>query len=346
MRVLQAMAGAEFGGAETFFERLAPALTRAGVEQRIVIRHDAARALVLRDAGLAPLELPFGGRFDFRTARRLAAEIDAFAPDIVLSWMNRASIVCARARIRASHGVPQIGRLGGYYKTKYYRGCDHLIGNTPDIVDYLTGQSWPADRVDYVANFVDAETAPAVARDTLATPDDAPLLLAAGRLHPNKGFDVLIRALAELPEAYLWLAGEGDQRAALEALAARGGVADRIRFLGWRRDVPGLMAAADMLVCPSRIEPLGNVVIEAWARHLPVVAASSAGPSWLIESGTNGLLAPVDDVRALTAALRRVISDPALAARLAKAGHAAYLEQFTEDAVVGRYLALFEKVAG
>lgn len=346
MKILQAMAGAEHGGAEAFFMRLAPALSRAGIDQRVVIRKHDGRAESLRDAGNEPLELAFGGRFDMSTTRRLASEIDAFQPDIVLSWMNRASLFCGRARRRSRHGFTLIGRLGGYYQTKYYRGFDHLIGNTPDIVDYLIGEGWPGECAHFVPNFVDDSTLPAAARDDFQTPPDAPLLLALGRLHRNKAFDVLLRALAELPGAWLWIAGEGDERAALENQAAQSNVADRVRFLGWRDDASALLAAADILVCPSRVEPLGNVVIEAWSHDVPVVAASGAGPAWLIERDRAGLLVPVDDAPAMAAAIGRLIDDPALAAELAAAGKREYETRFTEAAVVRRYVDLFEKVSG
>lgn len=336
---MQAMAGARHGGAEAFFTRLAGALHRAGLEQRVVIRRDPARAARLRAAGLEPVEVPFGGRLDWRSGAALRREIAAFAPRVVLTWMNRATARCPPG------DFVHLARLGGYYDLKYYRLCDHLIANTRDIAAYLTGAGWPPARVHYLPNFVDDAPAEPIARAALDTPPDAPLLLALGRLHGNKAFDVLLDAVARVPEAWLWLAGEGPLRAALEAQARRLGIAERVRFLGWREDAGALMAAADIVVCPSRHEPLGNVVIEAWARRRPVAAAASQGPGALIGDGETGLLAPVDDVAALAAALGRLVSDPALGARLAAAGRAAYEAEFTEAAVVARYLDLFEEVA-
>jgi glycosyltransferase involved in cell wall biosynthesis len=354
MKIMQVMAGAEFGGAEEFFMRLTPALARAGVDQRVVIRKHDGRAERLRHAGIEPVELAFGGFLDISTTRKLVAEIEAFEPQIVMSWMNRASLFCSRAAARSRHPFVRIGRLGGYYQTKYYRGFDHLIGNTPHIVEYLVGEGWPGEAAHFVPNFVAGPSLPAVARPSIPavarqefhTPADAPLVLALGRLHRNKAFDVLIRAMADIPGAFLWLAGEGGERAALERDAMQAGVADRVRFLGWRNDISGLLATADMLVCPSRVEPLGNVVIEAWAHDVPVVAASSAGPAWLIEQDRTGLLVPVEDPPALAAAVRRLIAEQSLAARLAVAGHGEYDARFTEAAVVRRYMDLFEKVAG
>jgi glycosyltransferase involved in cell wall biosynthesis len=115
--------------------------------------------------------------------------------------------------------------------------------------------------------------------------------------------------------------------------------------------VSALMAAADFLVCPSRHEPLGNVVIEGWAAGLPVVATASDGPAGLIEEGSDGLLVPLTGeaggaAEALADAMQRLAGDAGLRARLAEGGRAAYEASFTEAVVVGRYRAFFDEVAG
>ena len=112
-------------------------------------------------------------------------------------------------------------------------------------------------------------------RHALGTPGAAPLLLALGRLHENKGFDTLIRALALLPDHHLWLAGEGPLEESLRRLARETGVEERVRLLGWRADTAALYAACDAFVCPSRHEPFGNIIVEAWAQRVPVVATRS-----------------------------------------------------------------------
>jgi glycosyltransferase involved in cell wall biosynthesis len=339
MRVLQAMAGARHGGAETFFARLVPALARAGVAQAALVRPEPERLSALRAAGVRLETAPFRRRLDLVTRRRFRRLIEEFRPDIVLTWMNRASAACPPGE--AIH----CARLGGYYDLKDYRRCDHLIGNTPDIVAYLRRGGWPAERVHYLPNFVPERQAPPLDRSSLDTPADAPLLLALGRLHPAKGFDVLLAALAALPGAWLWLAGDGPQAGRLKGLALRHGVAERVRFLGWRADVPALFAAADLLVCPSRAEPFGNVVVEAWAQRRPVIAAASSGPQGLIAEGESGLLVPADDADALAQAIRRLLHSPDLAAALAERGRLAYETHFTEAAVVARWGDLFARLA-
>lgn len=345
MRVMQVMAGAQHGGAEAFFVRLTVALAQAGVETRAVIRPFAHRREALTAGGVPVIELPFGSWLDFKTRPALTAEIDAFRPDIVLSWMNRGThFVPRQERVNGRGPFIHVGRLGGYYAMKYYRNCDHLIGNTRDIVDYIVRSGWPAGRAHYLPNFAEETSAPPVPRASLDTPDGVPLFLALGRLHENKGFDVLLDAIAMMPSAHLWLAGEGPLRGALTAQATRLGVTNRVHFLGWRQDVAALLASADALVCSSRHEPLGNVVIEAWSHTVPVVAADAQGPVQLIHDGVTGLLVPREDAGALAAALARVAADRRLAASLAHAGREAYLRQFSRQAVVEQYLAFFEHV--
>ena len=343
LRVLQAIAGAHHGGAEEFFTRLIPALARAGLDQRVVIRRDEERAYALRKQGVDAVELPFGGLLDWWTRPGLRREIEAFAPHVVFTWMNRATWKCPRPRdgIRFIH----VARLGGYYDLHYYKACDHLIGNTVDIVDYLRRSGWPPARAHYLPNFVDATRAQPLARRSVGTPDTVPLVLALGRLHRNKAFDVLLAALAQLPDVHCWIAGDGTERQALEAQSERLGLGPRVRLLGWRNDTAALLAAADLLVCPSRHEPLGNVVIEAWAHGVPVVAAASQGPAAIIEDGKSGILVPVNDAPALAHGIRRAFDDEILTARIGAGGRAAFERDYTEAVVVARYIEFFEKVA-
>lgn len=345
LRILQAMAGASHGGAELFFERLVLALHRAGVHQHVLMRRNAERAGKLREGGLRPVELPFGGRFDLLTGPAFGREIKRFQPHVVLTWMNRATSFCPAKRKRLPPFV-HVGRLGGYYDLKYYRHCDHLICNTADLVDYVVREGWPAERAHHLPNFVDERTAPAVSRREFFTPESTPLLFTLGRLHANKGFDTLLEALSRISDVYLWIAGDGPERQRLEDLAHVLGIKPRVRFLGWRDDAPALHAAADLFVCPSRHEPLGNVVIEAWAQRKPVLAAASQGPAALIEDGVNGRLVPPDDPVALAEAIRTLTRDPDLLASMAAAGRASYEAGFTEDLVVRRYQDFFAQVAG
>jgi len=335
------MAGAPAGGAELFFERLTGALLRAGETVLPVIRRDSARAARLRAAGAFPVELAFGKPLDLLTGPRLAAALRQFGPQVAVAWMSRA------ARFAPRGPWVLVGRLGGFYDLAYYRQCDHLAGNTHGIVEWIAAQGWPAQRVHYLPNFVpDLAGAPPAPRAALGVPDNAAMVLALGRLHSTKAFDVLIRALPRLPHVHAVIAGEGPERARLTVLARRQRVADRVHLTGWRSDTGALLAAADTLVCPSRTEPLGNVVLEAWSARRPIVATSAEGPRELITSGKTGLLVPLDDPVRLADALAAVLEDKYHAAALVEAGRARYEACFAEAPVVAlwrRFLASVEK---
>ncbi|GAN69447.1 glycosyltransferase [Acetobacter orleanensis] len=330
LRVAHVMAGAPTGGAELFFERLCMAQAASGLSVLPIIRQDAARAERMQAGGARPHALKFGGLTDWRTRPQLRTQLKQFAPRVTVAWMNRA------ARFTPQGDWILAGRLGGFYDLSYYRRCSHLIGNTHGLVRWMREQGWPQDRVHYLPNFATelAHTPPVRPK---GVPAGVPFLLALGRLHTNKAFDVLIRAMAHLPGVWLVIAGEGPERAALEDLARKAGVADRVLMPGWATHPGGLIRACTALVCPSRHEPLGNVVIEGFSAQKPVVAAASQGPTELIRSGENGLLAPVEDDRALAQQLAAVLEDPARASALAAAGRAEYDQTFATTPVLNAW---------
>jgi glycosyltransferase involved in cell wall biosynthesis len=329
------MAGAVHGGAELFFERLVVALHAAGDSVLPVIRRDSSRASRLQEAGLAPVELAFGGRLDWRTTPGLRRVLEKFGPDVVVSWMSRATGQMPRG------DWVHVGRLGGYYDLRHYRACDHLVGNTHGIVAWLRRRGWPEARTHYLPNFAADFFGAAPAADLT---HGRPVLLGLGRLHTDKGFDTLIRAMPNIPAARLLIAGTGPEQARLAALARTHRVTDRVKFLGWRADVGALLAACDVFVCSSRVEPLGNMVIEAWSAGRPVVACDADGPRELIRDGTDGLLVAREEPLALAAAINRVLQCPSMGEMLARAGRDRFGQAFAEAPVVAQWRAFLAAV--
>lgn len=336
MTVLHLLGTAGEGGAETYFLDLVTSLARSGQSQAAATRPNTHREKTLAAAGVPVGLFRFGGPADLLTRFQVAGFARRQETKLTLAWMNRA------ARHTPKGPWARIGRLGGYYNLKYYRGFDELVANTEDIADWIVAQGWPAGKVRYIPNFAAAppDVAP-MDRASLQTPADAPLLLSMGRLHEVKAQDVAISALRDLPEAWLWIAGVGPQEGRLKALAEALGVSHRVRFLGWRNDPSALYRTADICVFPSRYEPLGNVVIQAWAHGLPVVAAASQGPSALIRSGEDGILTPIDDVAAFAAGVRQLLDDPMLRIRLVQNGAERVEGEFSETAVQARWQTLF-----
>ncbi|MBL8643569.1 MAG: glycosyltransferase [Rhodospirillaceae bacterium] len=329
------MAGGVHGGAETFFEDLALSFAQAGVNQHIVTRPAPERIAKLGGAGLPITTLPFGSAIDLYTPLRLRSIAAQFRPDVVLGWMNRACM----ALPRGAH--VNVGRLGGYYSLKYYRKCDALVCNTRDIRDYVVREGWPAAKAFYIPNFCPAGIEPALSRTSFDTPAGARILLILARLEVVKGIDVAIRALKAVPGAVLWIAGEGALRTSLEALAHDERVEARVKFLGWRNDRAALLRAADAVLVPSRHEPFGNVVVNAWVHGAPVIASASEGPGALIAHGEDGLLTALDDHQGLGAAIDRVLNEKDLAATLIAGGARKVSAEYSESAVRTQYLDVF-----
>jgi glycosyltransferase involved in cell wall biosynthesis len=339
MRVMHVIAGAEAGGAETFFADAACALDRAGLAQVVVTRPNAARLARLGGTGAAVYTAPFGNWRRGPTRRVLEAAFAAHRPDIVQYWMGRAGGYALR-RPEAVH----VGWFGGYYDVARFKGCDYFVGVTQGIVDHIVRSGVPPARARLIHTYADLDDAPALDRRAFATPDGRPLLLVLARLHKKKGLDTLLEALAAVPEPVLWIAGEGPERGALEALCRRLALADRVRFLGWRDDRGALLRAADLCVFPSRYEPFGTVMVEAWGTGVPLIAAAAAGPKAYVRDGENGLLVPVDDAAALAASIRRCLDDAALRRRLVAGGRATFEAAFTEASFVAAATSFYAEI--
>ncbi|QQG36678.1 MAG: glycosyltransferase [Micavibrio aeruginosavorus] len=346
MKILQVMAGAAQGGAETAFVDMCIALHEAGEEIEVVTRKNPARQARLQAAGLKVHILPFGGVVDIFTTLRMRKIIREFKPHIIQTWMSRAAQ--RTPRWSTSEGIPRylvVSRLGGYYKAAHFAQTDYYSTITPDIRRHLIEAGIPENKIRHINNFAELEpVGQPVDRAALNTPPDAPLLLALGRLHQAKAMDVLLRAVSRVPGAYLWIAGDGPDRAALEAECTRLGLDDRVRFLGWRDDRAALFATADICVFPSRYEPFGTVFVQAWAQRVPLVTTASDGPRQYVRDGEDGLMVPVDDIEGLAAAIQRVVADPDLRARLTENGYRRYQAEFTKSQTVAAYLGYYHDI--
>jgi glycosyltransferase involved in cell wall biosynthesis len=338
MRILHVMASRANGGAETYSADMIASLHQSGCDQLAVVPRSSIHHDRLATAGVPVAPDVLDARLGLIRRRRLAALIHSFRPTLVHCWMRRAASLVPRL------DVPVIGWFGGYYDPANFPRCSHFIGVTPGIVEHMVANGVPEACAEYVPTFPTIEADRPVGRRDLGTPAEVVVLLALSRLHAKKGLDILLQSLAELPDCVAWIAGDGPLESDLKSLAGHLGVAGRVRFLGWRTDRGALLEAADICVLPSRYEPFGTVMLEAWAAGTPLVAAASQGPAGLIEDGRNGLLVPIDDVASLTAAIRRVAFDSSLRARLIEQGRADYQQGFTRTAVTERMLSVYRRI--
>lgn len=346
MKILQVMAGGEHGGAETAFVDMCIAMHEAGMDIEVATRANPVRVPALEKAGIKVHTLPFGGPIDIFTPWKLSRIIKKTSPLIVQTWMARGAQKTPNWKsVKSPQRYLVVSRLGGYYKVKNFKSTDYFNTITPDIKRHLIDGGIAAEKIRPIWNFAETEeNAAPLSRASFDTPEDATVLLSLGRLHPSKAYDILLKALVDLRGVYAWIAGEGPSRAELEALAKELGVEDRVRFLGWRTDRSALLKTCDICVFASRIEPFGTVFAQAWAEKVPVIVSDADGPKQFCRDGEDSLVVPKNDPDALAAAIKRMIADKELQARLVQNGYKRYQDEFTKEKSVSAYLDFFIEI--
>jgi glycosyltransferase involved in cell wall biosynthesis len=208
------------------------------------------------------------------------------------------------------------------------------------------------ERISTVHNGIELASAGSVdgrkLRRELGFADSDLLIGAVGRMAPQKGFVYLLRAmprvLEAVPAARLLLAGEGPLLDELEDEARQSGAGDRIHFLGFRRDIPELLAAFDVFALPSLWEGLSISLIEALAAGKAIVTTDIDGNREVVEHGETALVAPPADVPAFADALRTLLTDRPLAARLAANARRSAETRFSVERMVEQNLAVYDTV--
>ncbi len=213
----------------------------------------------------------------------------------------------------------------------------------------------PVSNCSLIENAIDASAYEAnpdrtAAKQALNLPTDRPLIGAVGRLSPEKGFDVLIRAVDQLIEAgtpvTLAIAGEGSLRDELQSLIDQLGRQNEIRLLGHVADSRRLFNALDAFVLSSRAEGLPNVLLEAFACGIPTIATPVGGVPQVLSDEQNGLLVPVDDANALASSLTRLLNNDALQQSLAQAGRQTIETRFSFRFRMHKMVALYDELLG
>jgi glycosyltransferase involved in cell wall biosynthesis len=184
----------------------------------------------------------------------------------------------------------------------------------------------------------------ATLRNALTNGVERPVVLAVGRLASQKGFRYLLEAARLLPEPIFVLVGEGDRRAKLEDQARTLGIVDRVRFLGYRSDIPELLASCDLMVLPSLYEGLPISIMEAMAAGKPVVATDIPGTDEVVVHGETGFLVPPEEPAALARDIRKVLEDGVLARRMGEAGRVRVQGKFAGAAMARSVMDVYDDV--
>ncbi|MBC6448859.1 glycosyltransferase family 4 protein [Actinokineospora xionganensis] len=318
----------DHGGPVDLTVRLAATLIDSGEAEVRVFGPPPRRGSDLVDGHHELIAVPRKG--DLGAARRARAALRAWSPDVVHAQDRRAGLVSAGLPrvVHTYHGVPDDvgepwfrGTRGAPKPSKYTRAvlaADALVARVvartvapaPSMATFLTGRlRVPTQRVVHIDNCVAMGE---------ARPTAGPVrkLLFAGLLVERKGLDLLLAALAipdtMPPDATLTVAGDGPERTRAERLADRPGLRGRVRFLGFRSDVPVLLRQHDAFVLPSRMEQQPLVIAEAMAAGKPVLATDTGGVAdMLTVPGTRRYLATPGDVHDLARQLRALFAAPA-----------------------------------
>ena len=346
-------AGQALGGAELFYVRFVNALRERGEPVLAITSPGGLISRRLRP-DVAQLHVPMRGIIDLPSRWRIEAIVRKSQPDIVQTYMGRAT--------RLTHLDPgrhslHVARLGGYYDVKGYRHAHAWVGNTRGICDHLIRSGLPASRIAHIGNFVDVPAADSPQRIVelrrqLDVPEDAIVLLAVGRFHPAKGFADLLTAFSLLGEAIrgrrltLVIVGDGPLQATLHSYACQIGINHRVRWAGWQLDPHPYYELADLLVCPSHHETLGNVILEAWAHCRPVLSTRTAGAIELAADDSQSWTVPAQDPQALSDGIRRLLEDDSLRGALAAAGRRKIDDHYSQKQIVSAYLNLYQRLVG
>jgi glycosyltransferase involved in cell wall biosynthesis len=358
-RVLVFLADLGGGGAQRTLLNLASAMPAGEANVELVIGDARGPARDWFDPRLPYHDL--GGRRLAALLPSLARLIRSRAPDAVLSTMIDANVMTSLAAglvrsnaaiiLRETNSLRARGDVGAFRKRLArfaYRRADLVIALSEGVRrELIEDLDLDAGRTITIPNPVAVAEIAARVDETKRNQPRNPKrmsVVAVGRLHRQKGFDVLLDAFAtHVPDAELVILGEGPERANLAAQARARGIEHRVSMPGFVDDTAPYLATADLFVLSSRWEGFGHVIVEAMAAGLPVVATDCPyGPADIVKDGETGLLVPSEDSAALGSNIHRALSDAALAARLSAAGRAA-AQRYESGRVALEYAAAIKQ---
>jgi len=366
MNIAMVISSLSAGGAERVAVLLAQGLTALGHRVTIVTIFGAECDFYATPEGVERVALDLGRETRSLVekvavnARRLAAlrrALRRLAPDVVISFMPETNVLALLAGwgrgvpvVVTEHADPRVFRLKPTWETLRrvtYRRAARVVSVSAGVDDYFA--RLPEAKRAVIGNPIPLAEIRAAKGEPVSS-GWPHVVMGMGRLAPEKGFDVLIRAFArsaaELPDWGLAILGEGSERAALESIVAELGLQDRVRLPGVVDDPFSSLRRADLFVLSSRSESFGNALVEAMACGLPVVATQcwSRSPG-LVRDGVDGVLVPPDDVDALAAAMSELMRDEARRGQMASEAGAA-VERFDVAAVSRTWDELLQAIVG
>jgi glycosyltransferase involved in cell wall biosynthesis len=317
---------------------------------------------VRRESGIVPILLALPVFFSL--CRRLAKLASGF--ETLYANSQKAFLVAAMAKRRGQplvwhlrdiltdeHFHPVLRKIAVFAGNRY---ASVIIANSRATAEAFIASGGLRDKIWVVHDGISSQPFDSVDADALEAlgsevgSGSRPTIGVFGRLSPWKGQHILLEALKEIPDAHAVLVGDAlfGETAYAETLRARAhqpDIAGRVHFLGFRRDIPGLMKSMDIIVHTSTSpEPFGLVIVEAMLARKPVIATRAGGALEIVQDGTNGLLVSPGSVPELRAAIQRLLTDPVLANRLGQAGRSRAEEAFSVAALSAGISGLLQRL--
>lgn len=350
-RVLLVTTGTGAAGAERVVRSLALGLKDYEAEVAYLSGEPTAFDLELEAMGIRVVRLAGRKSRPFALARELGELVRARQPALVHSHLYHANVLASKV-LAANQTVPLIHTvhvierryrpLRPWFERRAALRASRVACVSKSVASHLQESGWPTEKLVTVHNGIN----PLAYSDVPVLERDAePVIAGVGRLVPQKGFDLLLRAFARvahsLPAARLEIAGVGPDARSLAALATKLGIAERVGWLGFRSDVAEVFAAARVVAFPSRYEGFGLVLAEAGAAARPVVAFDLPTTREIVIPEETGRIVPVGDLDAFAESLAELLRDPELARRQGSAARLRIQRKFDEQRMVAGYASLY-----
>ena len=372
MRVLHVIRATSLGGAESHVLELLDSMRARGLDAQLALLTRRDRPLHEYHARLRERNIPVHaftqhGHINpqlllwlYRLMRRLRPQIvHTHLLDADLYGALAARLAGVPALVSTRHGMNAF-RYRQPFRSLHrqqWRMADAGIAGSKAVADFLVQvEGAPREKLRIINYGLARESFLGGARKELrhrlrmelGISESQPVVAVACRLVRLKGVSYALQAFAavrtEFPQAQLLIAGDGVLREQLEAEARQAGLSGSARFLGWRDDVPQLLAACDLFMVPSLSEGFGLVYLEAMAQELPVIATRISAITEVVADGETGLLVPPHDVPALRDALLTLLRDRPLACRMGLAGRQRFETRFHESRMLDETVALYDEL--
>lgn len=348
MNICQIITPSKIAGAERSTLGLCEHLQKAG--HRVVIGCKAGSPLieVMQAAGLDTRPLAISGKLNPAAPFRVAALAREIGADVLHSQLSTAAFHAGLAARLVR--LPCIAHVRALNSPHWYRLAHRVIAVSHAVKDHLVAQGMDGSRIDVVYNGVDPDRyylpcSREEARARLQLPAGVPLVGVIAHLTAKKGHAVFLEAFAKAqPEAVALFLGDGDEREALQAQAKQLGIADRVIFAGFHKDVLPYYAALDVVVLPSvEGEGLPRALLEGGLLQRATIGTRLSGVPEIVRDGETGFIVPTGDSAAMAEKLRVLLADPALCERMGAAARDWVGATFTIRAMVEGTLASYEK---